>query len=81
MRPCVGCAGPFMGLGSATMNETLYEFVMRQLQASKGRWPAVAQSSGVSLRTIRKIASKEIQDPGVSHVEKLAEHFRETLAA
>lgn len=57
--------------------ESLYEFVMDRLQAEKGGWPTVAEGSGVSLRTIEKIARKEIADPGVSHIEKLAGYFRE----
>jgi transcriptional regulator with XRE-family HTH domain len=62
------------------MPESLYEFVMAQLQASKGSWPVVAESSGVSVRTISKIARREIEDPGISHVEKLAKYFRENPA-
>ena len=48
---------------------------MVQLQAHKGRWPNVAERSGVSRRTIEKIARGEIKDPGVSHIEKLAQFF------
>lgn len=55
--------------------ESQYEFVMGKLQASKGRWSAVADGSGVSKRTLEKIARKEIQDPGVSHIEKLFRYF------
>lgn len=58
------------------MEESIYEYVMAQLQASKGHWPEVAEGSGVSKRTIEKIARKEVQDPGVSIVEKLAAYFR-----
>lgn len=49
---------------------------MGHLEASKGGWPTVADGSGVSLRTLEKIARKEIVDPGVSHIEKLAIYFR-----
>lgn len=61
--------------------ESLYEYVLDQLEAAKGRWQEVADGSGVSKRTIEKIARKEIQDPGVSHIEALAKHFRERAAA
>jgi transcriptional regulator with XRE-family HTH domain len=54
----------------------MYQFVMSRLQQTKGSWPTVANGSGVSLRTIEKIARGEIQDPGVSHIEKLAGYFR-----
>jgi hypothetical protein len=59
------------------MNQSLHQYVLSELQAWKGRWPSVASKSQVSLRTIQKIASGEIQDPGVSHIEKLAKFFRE----
>lgn len=57
--------------------ESIYEFVMARLEQAKGGWPTVADESGVSLRTIEKIARREIKDPGVSHIEKLAIYFRE----
>jgi len=53
----------------------IHDYVLRELQAWKGKWPAVADGSGVSLRTIEKIARREIGDPGVSHIEKLAAFF------
>ena len=49
---------------------------MDQLQRSKGRWRQVAQGAGVSRRTIEKIARREIEDPGVSHIEALAAYFK-----
>jgi transcriptional regulator with XRE-family HTH domain len=54
----------------------MYEYVLDRLAAAKWRWPEVARGSGVSRRTIEKIARKEIKDPGVSHIEKLATYFR-----
>lgn len=59
------------------MELSLHAFVMAQLAASKGTWPVIAEATGVSNRTIQKIASGEIADPGVSHIEKLAGYFRE----
>ena len=61
--------------------ESLYAFVMRRLQEAKGTWPEVAEATGVSRRTIEKIAREEIKDPGVSHIEKLAQYFRDQQAA
>lgn len=58
------------------MHESLHEYVLRQLQDAKGRWSEVAEESGVSKRTLEKIARREIEDPGVSHIEKLAAYFR-----
>jgi hypothetical protein len=56
--------------------ESIYAFVLTRLAASKGHWRSVAEGSGVSLRTLEKIARKEIADPGVSNVEKLASYFK-----
>jgi len=59
------------------MEQSLHAFVVAELAASKGTWPLIAEATGVSNRTIQKIASGEIADPGVSHIEKLAGYFRE----
>jgi transcriptional regulator with XRE-family HTH domain len=63
------------------MSDSIYDFVMDGLQKTKGTWPEVAEGSGVSVRTISKIARKEIDDPGISHIEKLAKYFREHQSA
>lgn len=59
----------------------MYEYVMRNLERSKGRWSEVADGAGVSKRTVEKIARREIEDPGVSHIEKLARYFKGNRAA
>lgn len=61
-------------IGAVT--ESIYQFVMDQLQEHKGRWPQVSEGSGVPKRTLEKIARREIVDPGVSHIEALAKYFR-----
>jgi hypothetical protein len=76
-RPKPGCVDPKKGLPSTVVTESIYDYVMSQLEAAKGSWPDVAAGSGVSRRTIEKIARREIKDPGVSSVEKLARYFRE----
>lgn len=58
--------------------ENLHAYVLERLEAAKGKWPEVAVGSGVSKRTIEKIARKEIVDPGISHVQALADYFRST---
>ena len=55
----------------------MYEFVLKELAAAKGNWSEVAEGSGVSKRTIEKIARREVLDPGVSLIEKLARYFHE----
>jgi transcriptional regulator with XRE-family HTH domain len=59
------------------MIESMHEYVIAQLQATKGRWPLVAEQSGISRRTIEKIARREVADPGVSFIERLARYFHE----
>jgi len=58
------------------MTDSIYQYVLDQLQDAKGEWPAVAEATGMSRRTIEKIARQEVRDPGVSHIEKLAGYFR-----
>lgn len=59
----------------------MHAYVLLELERTKGTWPEVAKASGVSKRTIEKIARGEIADPGVSHIQKLANHFRGTGGA
>lgn len=58
-----------------TMEKNIYEFVIDGLQHAKGRWPAVAEGSGVPKRTIEKIARKETPNPGINHIQSLADYF------
>lgn len=57
------------------MNTSIHQYVLEQLQAYKGQWRIVAEESGLSRRTIEKIARREIPDPGVSKIETLAAYF------
>ena len=61
--------------------ESVHDYVLGHLQASKGNWPTIAQESGVSYRTLKKIATGEIASPRVRNLEKLAEYFRERRTA
>ncbi len=63
--------------------DSIYEYVMAQLGKTELSYQEVAEGSGVSKRTVEKIARREILDPGVSHVEKLRKFFleRESRAA
>ena len=55
--------------------ESIHQYVLEQLHRAQD-WEAVAKGSGVSKRTIEKIASREIEYPRVDKVEKLAKYFR-----
>jgi hypothetical protein len=62
-------------------HESMYQYVMKELEAAKGRWPTIALEADMSLSTIKKIARREVTDPGVSLIEKLAKYFRESRVA
>lgn len=57
--------------------DSIYDFVMDHLKGLNGdQLEKVAAGSGVPLSTVKKIRLKQILDPGVSHIEKLARFFR-----
>ncbi len=58
------------------MSESVYQYVLDELQAWKGRWRLVSEQTGISKRTIEKIATGESQNPGVRTIEDLATFFR-----
>lgn len=58
------------------MSESIYQYVLDQLNQVKGTWPSVAEATGIPHRTLEKIARQETKDPGVSSIEKLAVYFR-----
>lgn len=58
-----------------------HAYVLEQLKLTRLTLDELQKRTGVSKRTIQKIKSGEIVDPGVSHVEKLANFFRETERA
>lgn len=53
----------------------MHQFVIDQLLSSTQTYLEIAEATGLSDRTIAKIARQEIVDPGVSHVETLAQYF------
>lgn len=58
------------------MSESIYAYVLDQLQQTKGKWAIVAEGTGVPLRSIEKIARLEWKNPGVQSIETLANWFR-----
>ncbi len=56
--------------------ESIYAYVLEQFAKTDQTYAQIAKGSKVSKRTLEKIARREINDPGVSHVEKLAAYFR-----
>lgn len=57
----------------------IYRYVMQKLEGVNGEaaFEKVAAGSGVPKSTVKKIKWKQIKDPGVSHIEALANFFRE----
>lgn len=54
----------------------MLDVVKEGLESKRGRWREVAADAGVSYRTLQKIAQGVIEDPGVSHVQRLYDYFR-----
>lgn len=68
---------PEIGFSILAMNTPhIYDFVIGKLGETKGRWSEVSRGSGVSKRTLEKIARKEIKNPGIRHVQALADFFQ-----
>ena len=77
-RPVCGLHKPEKGFRVTNMETSLYNFVLTKLESAKGHWQSVADGSGVPRRTLEKIARRETQNPGIKHVEALAEYFRKS---
>ena len=75
-RPKGGLHKPEFGSSIAVMETSIYEFVLSELVKAKGHWPAISNGTGISRRTIEKIARKEVSNPGVKHIQTLAEYFK-----
>lgn len=63
------------------MNTPMLDFVLEQLERHKGRWPEVAEGSGVPYRTMQKIAERTTKNPGIGHVQALYDYFVRQKAA
>jgi transcriptional regulator with XRE-family HTH domain len=57
------------------MPRSMHELVVEELAKNKGRWRALADATGVPYYTLTKIASGAIPNPGVDHIQRLADHF------
>jgi transcriptional regulator with XRE-family HTH domain len=63
------------------MTDSIYQYVLDELEARKVTLPTIAEESGVNLATLKKILYRTVENPGVIHIEKLAKYFREQAAA
>lgn len=55
--------------------ESIYQYVLDELEERRGEWKEIARDTGISYRTIQKIARQIVADPGVSRIETLAKYF------
>ena len=64
------------------MNANIFEFVLEGLDRRTPAWAEVARATGVPYNTLKKIASRTTPNPGVRHVQTLADYFsgRQTKA-
>ncbi len=58
------------------MTDSIYQYVMGELSRTDKTYAQLAKGSKVPKRTLEKIARREIGNPGVKHVERLAAYFR-----
>lgn len=63
------------------MEHDLLSYVLAKLEETRGQWPAIAKEADVPYDTITKIAQRQIEDPKVSKLQKLANYFRAREAA
>lgn len=54
----------------------MHQFVITKLREWRYRRPEIAAETGISLRTIEKIAREEVKNPGIRHVQTLHDFFQ-----
>lgn len=59
----------------------LHSHVLAKLAARDVPWTRVARETGIPYETLKKIASGRTPNPGVQHVQKLADYFGGSLRA
>ena len=57
------------------MNPNLFDTVLARLRARRPNWREVSRGSGVPYETLKKIARGTTPNPGVMHVQRLADYF------
>lgn len=59
----------------------MYDYVMAQLQMSKGSWRKISRETGLGYEWLSKVAQGAIKNPGVKQIEMLDHYFRSRKAA
>lgn len=60
------------------MNEPLLDYVLRNLDDSRGQIKSIAVETGIPYSTLAKIAQRVTPNPGVNHVQALADYFKQS---
>lgn len=53
--------------------DSMIDTLVTRLATHRGRWPVLAEVSGVPISTLRKIAQGVIKNPGVGTFERLSQ--------
>lgn len=56
--------------------EPLLDYVLRKLAEHKGRHVEISKATGIPYGTLAKIYQRTTPNPGVNHVQALADYFR-----
>lgn len=57
---------------------SLYHLVVSQLRDRESEWKDAAKFAGVHRKTVKRIVTGAVENPGVLTMEKLAEFLRKT---
>lgn len=57
------------------MTESLKDQVLRMLRDNRGKWPVIAEESGVGYWWILKFTANKIPNPGFDKIERLNRYF------
>lgn len=63
------------------MHSDLHQYVLKELDARRGSWPAISEATGVPYRTITNLAQGLTRNPTVGTLEPLAKHFDGTAGS
>jgi len=55
---------------------TIYSFVQKRLQESKGSWRSVCSDTGLDYSWLTKLAQGKIPNPSVHKIQTLADYFK-----
>jgi len=57
-------------------NEPILDYVLRKLAENKGSHREISKATGIPYGTIAKITQRTTANPGVNHIQALADYFK-----